>query len=706
MTRIEASQFAREHLNKNGLAGWSVRLNNNPDSHYLGLCSYKDKTIILNAHHIDIHPDPDIRNTILHEIAHALCPGHAHDGVWSDMARRIGCDNTLPCSNLSLSPEIIDAIRSGADVEVTFEEHTIRTPKYNITRLQDKCDVCGKVAKTLKEKLVEIKSDTKPDKKFIYLECGHTIIKNIPKGTPFHLFQSGGDEKCEHTWDKNKCILCGRFRPFQFQIEGMRFLEAALAVNKGGAVFDGMGLGKTIQAMGLLKFHPENYPTLWIVKAGLKYQIAVMILNWMGDDHVPQVVDTSKDWLIPKLKHYIIGYDMLVPKSRTLKSGKVVTSGFDITQFDRVGIKCVVLDECQQIKNVDSSRTQMTRRVVKNRKVIPLSGTPWNNRGSELFPVLNMMNPIKFNSEEGFKRDWVATYWEGKYLKEGGIKRIPQFREFTKDMIIRRERSEVMPELPLTNRTKLHVKMTEQQEEVYDEAVEDFVKWHEEQIGELTGMAIIAAMQKMRHMVGLAKIPATMEYLDEFIEDTDRKIVIFAHHIDVQNQLYDEAYEKYGVDKKDKNGNIIRQAIPVFKIFAETEPYERNNVADRFNAAPRAILIASQLAAGEGLNLQTCSDVVMHERQWNPGKEEQCEDRFPRPGQTATSINAVYTHLEGLTTIDPQLDGIVERKRIQFHNTMNKTEMTRWNEDSIMKELAQTIVNAHNAKKNRKVLAG
>jgi len=150
MTRQEATQFLRDNLNKHGLNSWSVRLNTNPTSHFLGLCSHKDKSIILSAHHIDIHPTPDVMNTILHEVAHALVgPGHAHNEVWEAKAREVGCDNTLPCSNLSLSPAIIDAIRSGADVEVTFDEHVIRTPKYNVTRLQDKCEQCGKVAKTV-----------------------------------------------------------------------------------------------------------------------------------------------------------------------------------------------------------------------------------------------------------------------------------------------------------------------------------------------------------------------------------------------------------------------------------------------------------------------------------------------------------------------------------------------------------------------------
>jgi hypothetical protein len=60
--------------------------------------------------------------------------------------------------------------------------------------------------------------------------------------------------------------------------------------------------------------------------------------------------------------------------------------------------------------------------------------------------------------------------------------------------------------------------------------------------------------------------------------------------------------------------------------------------------------------------------------------------------------------MEGLTAIDSTLDGIVERKRYQFHDGMNKGEMPQWNEDSLMKELAETIVNAHNAKKNKKIL--
>ena len=693
MERKDATYFLREEMNKWGLKDWTIRLNQNPDSGFLGMCLHRDKTIVMSAHHIDIHPEPSILNTIRHEIAHALVgAGHGHDEVWAAKAREVGCDNTLPCSNLSLSPQIIDAIRSGATVEVTFDEQVIRTPKYTVTRLQDKCEVCGKVAKTLKESTVTMPDD-QPDMKFITLECGHMVFKKIPKGTPFHKFQAFGDVNCSHQWDKNTCVKCDRKRPYPFQLEGMKAGEKGLAIQKGFAFFDEMGLGKTIQAGGIVYFHPEYWPCLWVVKSGLKYQTSNFIINWM-DGHVPQIINKSTDWLIPGLKHYVIGYDMLVTKTKTnKKTGKTFTFGFDIKQFDRVGIKCVVLDECQQIKNVDSSRTQMVRRIVKDRKVIPLSGTPWNNRGSELFPVLNMMDPVKFHSEEGFRNRWVSTYYSGSYQKEGGIRESAYvggsritFKEYTGDLYVRRERKQVMPELPEINRTKLNVIFNAEQEAAYDIAVEEFVKWYEEQAANLTGMAIIAAMAKMRHLVGLAKIPATLEYVDEFVEDTDRKLVIFCEHQDVQDLLYDEMVKRYSSE------------MPIFKYFAEMNSAKRNEAADAFNASARCIMVASQGAAGEGLNLQTCSDCIMHERQWNPGREEQCEGRFIRIGSKATQVNAVYAHIEGLTAIDPALDGIVSRKRRQYHNWTG-TEAAKWAEDGIMKELAEVIVRAHYGKK-------
>jgi len=691
MTREEATYMTKDLLNKVGLKDWHVRLNNNPDSYYLGLCSYKDKCIILNGHHIDLHGQGDsaeLINTIRHEVAHAVVgPGHAHDEVWQAKARELGCDNVLPCANVGLPAHLIDAIRSGATVEVEFDEQVIRTPKYKVTRLQDRCPDCGVVAKEkFSFESVDAEGNTV---KMITLECFHIIKKIIPRGTPFETLVSNSWKPevstCKHDWNSGtKCHKCGEFKLYNFQVEGAKFIESALATAKGAGIFDEMGLGKTIQALAYIHFHSKTCtPVLYIVKSGIKFQWFKEIVRWLGPDFLAQVISTGKDYVFPGLKSYIISYDLL--------------RRFPREKIESLGIKLVVLDECQQIKNPDSTRTQEVRRILKSPeiKVIPLSGTPWKNRGSEFFPVLNMLDPQKFYSHDGFIRRWVDIYWEGNRRKEGGIRNPERFREFVKDIIIRRERQEVMRELPTINRTKLNVQLEEMQKELYEESVSEFVKWYNEYVmsGEedtIDGLQILAKMAKMRHIAGLAKIPATVEFAEEFVEETDRKLVIFVHHKDVGHLIFTELTNRVG------------EQIKVRKLTAEMSSEERYNIQEEFNNSPRMILVASTLASGEGINLQTGSDCIMHERQWNPQNEEQAEGRFIRIGQTANVVSGTYVEAEG--TIDEDLDSIVERKRRAFHAVMNKGEMPRWNASEIGKELASKIADRFNKnqRKNQK----
>ncbi len=684
MNRNNASELTKQELHKYGLTDWGVRISTDAESPFLGLCSYKDKIIILNAHHIDIHSDVDIINTIKHEIAHALCPGQGHNDIWASKAKEIGCDNTLPCSSLSLPAHIIDAIRSGNMVECITEEetHVIRRPKYVVTRLQDKCPDCGKVAK---EKFsIETIDKEGNTVKLITLECFHIIKKIIPRGTPFESVVSNSWKpeiaNCKHEWNKTQCIKCNEYKLYPFQIAGCRAAESGLSIQKGFGIFDDMGLGKTVQALMIVKFHIEYTPTLYIFKSSIKFQAMKEILRWLGPEYLPQIIYTSKDFIYPGLKSYIISYDLLrrFPREKLLA----------------LGIKLVVLDECQQIKNPDSSRTQEVRKIVGSSpelKVLPLSGTPWKNRGGEFFPVLNMMSPTKFYSHQHYLDNWVEYYFEGNKRKMGGIKNPTKFRKYTEDLLIRREYNEVMDEFPDINRMKLAVKLDDLSQSTYDDEVSDFVKWYNQAVidgveEQLSGIQLLGKMSRMRHITGLAKIPATVGFVEEFIEDTDRKLVIFVHHKDVGELLFNEIL-KLGQDAN----------IPVFKLTAELSDAERYEMQEEFNRVPRAFMIASTLASGEGINLQSCADSIMHERQWNPQNEDQASPgRFRRIGQKSKVINNTFIEADG--TIDEHIDAIVETKRSKFHEVMNKSQMTTWNEGDFARNLAETIVNKHKSK--------
>jgi len=91
METTTASALARSIMNEHGLTTWTFQFDR--AKRRLGMCSHRTQTISLSAPLTRLNDEERIRNTILHEIAHALVgPGHKHDHVWRRQARAIGCD--------------------------------------------------------------------------------------------------------------------------------------------------------------------------------------------------------------------------------------------------------------------------------------------------------------------------------------------------------------------------------------------------------------------------------------------------------------------------------------------------------------------------------------------------------------------------------------------------------------------------------------
>lgn len=462
-------------------------------------------------------------------------------------------------------------------------------------------------------------------------------------------------------------------KPYKFQVEGALHI---IDSNARSLCADEMGLGKTVQALMPVYAHQKELaPFIILCKAGLKAQMAYEVQRWLGDLYMPQVINRETDYIMPGTLAFILSFD-------TLWRFK------DIEAFvKRTRIKYVILDEVQHIKNTDSKRTNGVRELVKLvPHVVGLSGTPIKNHAGEYFPILNLLRPDKFTTKKYFDQVWVDTYWTGYKMQYGGIKNIDRFMDYTKDFIIRRTRKEVMPDLPSISRDYKFSELGPVVEAAYKDTLKQFQDYYN--YDGMTASAseraanILAYLSKMRHLTGIAKVEPVIDYVTDFIESTDRKIVIFCHHKDVGAALLSRLSELAESDSATWGRGILTiQAI---------DADSRNSVVQQFAQDGFRVLIAGELASSEGLNLQFCSDCVLMERQWNPANEEQAEARFIRIGQLATSVTAMYPVAIG--TVDEFFAQIVEKKREICTKTMDgKDAAVDWQQSSIITELADVL---------------
>lgn len=516
-----------------------------------------------------------------------------------------------------------------------------------------KCPVCNKTA--------EIKSEIRMRGMIVtsYL-CGH--IRARKELQPKDLDITTKDNK----------------KPYKYQLEG-----AAWGIKNNARVLfaDEMGVGKTIQALLIAHSDQQEFlPILVICKSSLKVQWMKEAFRWCG--WIFQILESEDDFILPNVQGYIISYDTLTFSTYTTKAGKLVEKGIKNPEkwISKISPRTIVLDECQSIKNVEAKRTRAVQIVSKHSEhLLALSGTPILNNAAEYFPILNLLQPERFPNKAAYIARWCDSYFNHKSgtQKVGGICDVEGFKNFTKDFIIRRTRAEVLPDLPSIDRRFRFEELGAKVEEAYKEAFKEFQDFYyygsKGQTSFQKDGNILAYLSKMRHLTGIAKIPGVVEFAQEFIETTDRKLVIFTHHIDVAKEVVHRL-------------NELNSANPEKIIYAPS-PVDPNLVAKFWEPQSR-ILVCNTSSMGEGHNLQVCSDCIIMEREWNPPKEEQAEGRFPRPGQTSDKITATY--FTAIGTVDEFFAEIVEQKRSIFDSTMNGIK-TNWNESNLIKELAEVL---------------
>lgn len=443
--------------------------------------------------------------------------------------------------------------------------------------------------------------------------------------------------------------------------------------NNGRALIaDEMGLGKTLEVLSFIKAYTSIERIVIISPKTIKHVWDAECTKWGVND---------LRWIIDEPPYY---YD-LDYKMHRKEDGSMVVRGkalraynFRITiiNYERVAAwlpilkhwkpQLVICDEIHKIKNRKAARTKATEALAYKAKfVIGLTGTPVANSPMELFTIANLIRHDMFD----------YTNYNYRYCGgEGQLCRTAHNADelhsiMTNSIMLRRLKKDVMKELPPKRhiQVELEIDMTS-----YDAIIEQWVK---EADAESTAMGYEAMLRKC---IARDKIPALLEWVDKFLEDTGRKIIIFAHHKIVRDMLKSHYGEKAVYIEGGVSDNKRKEAEYRFQ-----------------NDDSIRVFIGSITASSEGLTLTAASDVCMAESIYNPKTMEQAEDRAHRKGQEShvTVWNLICT-----STYEVDTQKLLDEKRIMSAQVVDGATK-QMAEVSIRKEVIYNLVNMINERK-------
>jgi SNF2 family DNA or RNA helicase len=419
--------------------------------------------------------------------------------------------------------------------------------------------------------------------------------------------------------------------------------------NKRTWIADEMGLGKSVQALATVQ-KLGAYPAVFVVPASLK-------INWLneGKKFFPgvryQVLDGLNAEVDPKAQGYIVNYDLL--KAEKSEGPRTVLKPVGLAaKLAALNPKSLVLDESHYAKERKTARSKACKALGKLPSVevvLLLSGTPLKNRPIELAHQLDIMGRLgEFGGFMGFARTYCNAVRGPFGWDFTGSSRLVELNDRLRaSCYVRRLKAEVLPELPPLVRTIVHLPIDNMAE--YARAEKSFLKWLREKKGDEAALRAAEAetlvrINALRLLACQGKMSAIKSWVETGFVEQDRKLVLFAHHIEAQDALAEE----FGAQKI--QGGVDREKVEAAKV--------------AFNTGNANLIVCSLMAAGVGHNLHAdgkCSSVALAELGWTPADMEQAAARVHRIGQTAESVEAYW--LVGVGTIDEDMAELLAAKQ-------------------------------------------
>ena len=436
-----------------------------------------------------------------------------------------------------------------------------------------------------------------------------------------------------------------------FQREGLDFL---LKSSGNALLADEMGLGKTVQTLAYLSKEKNAFPALIVAPL-------VTLTHWQREiekflkkkskngkinskaSPTSTMIRIGKSSDIGNYDFYIINYELLHKRADDLA---------------KLPIRSIVCDEVQHLRSKTTQKYAAVKKLAAKESVkyrVGLSGTPIYNRGSEIWPIVDILKPGLLGNFKEFCEYFCWVDEKGKAIVLDN-KRDTLRKQLTTHVMLRRKKSDVLKDL----KDKVRYQEVIASDERFYKAELDKIwkKLEEEQSYAETAFDKSAsyhrAIESERQAAGLAKLKHVVEFVNEVME-TEESIVVFCHHKAIHTLLHES------LEEHNPSSIIGGQTLTT-----------RDNEIDRFQKGQTRLMIAGLRAGNVGINLTKARYVIFAELDWSPAIHRQAEDRLHRIGQK----NKVFAYyLVGKGTLDEHVADILVDKAYEIDSILDaKTE--------------------------------
>jgi superfamily II DNA or RNA helicase len=427
----------------------------------------------------------------------------------------------------------------------------------------------------------------------------------------------------------------------EYPREGLGWFVFLRRFRLGGCLADDMGLGKTVQVLALLEalrveaagpsivVVPKSLVFNWVREAE-RFAPALRVLDYTGADRGK--VDPA-------------AVDVVITTYGTLRR--------DAPTLASIEFEYAILDEAQAIKNAGTASAKAAR-LLRARHRLALSGTPIENRLTELWSLFEFLNPGMLGGPSTFAA--IAKLTTGPDGESGRALLATAMRP----VILRRTKDQVAPELPERVEQTLEVELERGQRKFYDALLERYRRSVLDRVDRLgidkARMHILEALLRLRQAachpvladpsrveLPSAKLDALLPALAEVVEE-GHKAVVFSQFTSFL-ALVRERLDSQGLRYE----------------YLDGQTRDRQARVDHFqDDASIPLFLVSLKAGGHGLNLTAADYVYLLDPWWNPAVEAQAIDRTHRIGQTR---RVIATRLVARATIEEKILELQASKR-------------------------------------------